>query len=97
MLLAELGYPQDSPTVLHSDNQGSITLMSHLANHQCMKHINVHYHFTRECVESKELVLKWVPTRRMITDVLTKGLDGVLHRELMGKVGLADVLHEGEC
>ena len=44
-LLAELGQGMPSPTILHIDNQSAIAIAQNPEFHECMKHINVHYHF----------------------------------------------------
>ena len=96
-ILDELRFRQLEPTLIRGNNQGSISLAKHPSAHQRTKHISLHYHFTRHHVATKELVLQWIPTRSMVADVMTKGLDGILHHHFIRAGGLVDVLREGEC
>ena len=41
--------------------------------HSRTKHIDVHHHFIRELIENKEIVVEYVKTEEMLTDVFTKG------------------------
>ncbi|KAK4700243.1 hypothetical protein P7C70_g6005, partial [Phenoliferia sp. Uapishka_3] len=96
-LLAELGCPQIGPTLLRGDNEGSLTLAVHPSQHQRTKHIDIHYHNTRNLVSDKIIVLRWIPTREMIADMLTKPMDGIKMLAFSRACGLVDVLREGSC
>ncbi|KAK4704691.1 hypothetical protein P7C70_g1518, partial [Phenoliferia sp. Uapishka_3] len=96
-LFSELGFRQPGPTLIRGDNMGSISLAKHPTAHQRTKHIAIHYHFTRDKVATKEVVLRWIPTAEMVADVMTKGLDAGKHRGFSADCGLSDVLREGEC
>ncbi|KAK4695272.1 putative transposase, partial [Phenoliferia sp. Uapishka_3] len=96
-LFSELGFRQLEPTLIRGDNMGSISLAKHPTAHQRTKHIAIHYHFTRDKVATKEVVLKWIPTADMVADVMTKGLDAGKHKGFSADCGLSDVLREGEC
>jgi len=56
--------------------------------HACTKHIDIQYHFVRECVERGQLVLKYCATEDMLADTLTKSLARDRHWKLLGKMGL---------
>ena len=71
-LLDDMGYPQSDPTTIHDDNQGCIAISKNPRRHQRTKHINKRYHYVREKVESKEVLLKYCPTKDMVADILTK-------------------------
>ncbi|KAK4692637.1 hypothetical protein P7C70_g9087, partial [Phenoliferia sp. Uapishka_3] len=96
-LLAELGCPQIGPTLIRGDNEGSLTLAVHPSQHQRTKHIDIHYHNTRNLVADKTIVLRWIPTREMVADMLTKPLDGIKMKDFSRACGLVDVLREGSC
>lgn len=74
-LLEALGLCQPSPTPLLCDNQSSITLARDPSFHARVKHINVKYHYIRECIELGELYIHWVNTKDNIADAFTKALD----------------------
>ena len=72
--LKELGYPLKDPLKIYGDNSGCVALAKNPEFHARTKHIEIQHHFIRERVEAKEVQLRWVPTERMVADVLTKSL-----------------------
>jgi hypothetical protein len=58
-------------------------------NHERSKHIDIRYHFTREKVETKEVLVEYLPTEKMLADILTKGLSRDKHQEICKCIGLA--------
>ena len=59
--------------MLDCDIQGAIFLAKNPTYHSKMKHIDVHYHFVRDMVESKALLEK-VDTLEIVVDSLTKSM-----------------------
>ena len=88
-LLRELGTNQES-VIIHKDNQGAIALASNAVVNQRSKHIDVRYHFVRDCVLAGEVQLNYLPTNDMVADLFTKPLAKVrfllLCALLMGKI-----------
>ncbi|MCO5597754.1 hypothetical protein L7F22_051835 [Adiantum nelumboides] len=85
-LVKELGLEQCLP-ILHYDSQSAIALAKNPMFHSRLKHIDVRYHFSRECVANKSLDLVKIPTSENTADALTKSLSShqFQHcRELMG-------------
>ncbi|XP_074378547.1 secreted RxLR effector protein 161-like [Apium graveolens] len=72
-LLAKLTGEEVGPVVLHIDNKSAIDLTKNPVFHGRSKHINIRYHFIRERVERKEIVIKHVSTDLQRADILTKG------------------------
>jgi hypothetical protein len=70
--LSELGFPQNSPTVLFEDNMSTIHLINNPGNGNKTKHIELRYQFIREQVKNKCIVIKHLPTEDMTSDMLTK-------------------------
>jgi hypothetical protein len=64
--------PAKPATTIYGDNQGCIALAKNDVHHQRTKHIAIRHHFVRERVASGDVVLVWVPTGKMVADVLTK-------------------------
>ena len=87
-LLADLGYPQRSPTILYIDNQSSISLAKNPAIYSRIKHISIHYHFIREYLKNDEINIQFISTQEMIADILTKPLPAPKHRKHTLQLGL---------
>jgi hypothetical protein len=73
-LLADMGMVQQVPTIIYEDNQGCIALTANPVDHKRTKHINIRFHFTRERIESGEIVVEYVATEHQLADLLTKPL-----------------------
>ena len=56
------------------DNMSSIYLARNPVFHARTKHIEVHYHFIRECVQAGEIDLQHVSTNLQVADIITKAL-----------------------
>lgn len=56
------------------DNQSAIKLMKNTEQHKLTKHIDVKYHYIRECVENNIFVPLYVPSEAQLADFLTKPL-----------------------
>ena len=59
-------------TKVYEDNQGTIALARNPVSRQRCKHIDIKYHFIRETVNNKRVILEYCPTEQMIADVFTK-------------------------
>ena len=62
------------PPALMVDNQPAITLAKNPVLHDRSKHIDVKFHFLRDCVDGGQIVIQFVETARQLTNVLTKPL-----------------------
>ena len=69
-----LRVPIDSatPTVISQDNEGARQLTENPVHHRRTKHIDIKYHFTRGCVQRKEIQLQHVSSDNLAADLLTK-------------------------
>ena len=56
------------------DSQSEIFLAKSLAYHSKTKHIDVQYHFVRDMVEDKRLLVVKVDTLKNVADALTKSM-----------------------
>jgi hypothetical protein len=72
--LAEIGSPLKGPTILRIDNRSAISLAKDNKFHVHTKHIDIQYHYIRECVEAGLITPHQVPTEDNVADVLTKAL-----------------------
>lgn len=66
--------PLDLPHQIRCDNQSAIALAANLVYHARTKHVEVDYHFIREKVMSKQVVIHHIGSRDQIADIFTKPL-----------------------
>ena len=59
--------------------------------HSRTKHIEVQYHYIRECVDKGLIELEHVPTGEMQADMLTKGLARPKFRDFCEAIGIQQV------
>jgi hypothetical protein len=85
-LLSELGWPQQSPTILQCDNQAAIAIAAEDIHHARTKHIDIRLHFIRSHVAAGTLRLQWVPTADQQADILTKPLGRIAFARLRDRV-----------
>lgn len=72
-ILVDLFQPPLIPTPIHEDNQGAIN-MSKNPETKRTKHMDIRFHYLRDCVENGVVQLQHIPTRDQIADIFTKAL-----------------------
>ena len=90
-LLGEISGQQVGAVVLCIDNKSAIELMKNPVLHGRSKHIDVRFHFIRECIERGELVIKYVGTQEQRADILTKALGRVKFEEMKALIGVENL------
>jgi hypothetical protein len=88
-LLSELGIKGSTPPVLWCDNLGAIFLITNLIFHVRTKHIELNFHFVREQVVAKKLLVKFICSADQICDIFTRSLSSQRFRHLCSKLTLA--------
>jgi hypothetical protein len=93
-VLVSLG--EHSKIVLLQDNQGVVdVLRSGIISGTHSKHIAVRFNWLLELIKTVEILVKWIPTERMIADTFTKPLGGVTFEKFLAYViGKKDVESE---
>ncbi|XP_042756658.2 retrovirus-related Pol polyprotein from transposon TNT 1-94 [Lactuca sativa] len=90
-LLTEITGQKVPPVTLFVDNQSALDLMKNPVFHGRSKHIDIRYHFIRECVENGEITVKHVSGKSQKADILTKSLARVKHEEMRDLVGVMKI------
>jgi hypothetical protein len=73
---------------LCGDNQGAIFLASNPAQEHRSKHIDIRYHYIRECVENGGVILHYVPTTEQIADIMTKNPSHDKFKKFRNQLGI---------
>ncbi|XP_047342813.1 uncharacterized protein LOC124946291 [Impatiens glandulifera] len=83
------------------DNKSTIELMKNAVFHGCNKHIDTRFHFIRECVENRQIVVGFVSTREQCVDIFTKALAKVKFAEMRELLGMKNIepnqTYRGDC
>ncbi|XP_071578904.1 uncharacterized protein [Temnothorax nylanderi] len=69
--------PLHKEPVIFIDNASAIKLAKNPSFHKHSKHIAVRYHFVRECVETGQLIVEYIPSEKQVADILTKPIPRV--------------------
>ena len=88
-LLKELSMTQEDPTQICVDNKSAIALAKNPVFHDRSKHIDICYHYIRECITRKDVQVEYVKSQDQIADIFTKPLkfeDFVRLRNLLGLI-----------
>ncbi|WOG95898.1 hypothetical protein DCAR_0415227 [Daucus carota subsp. sativus] len=90
-LLGKLTGGDIGPVILYIDNKSAIDLAKNPVFHGRSKHIDIRYHFIRECVERGEIVVKHIGTGDQRADVLTKAMATVKFERLRALLGIKNL------
>jgi hypothetical protein len=90
-LLGELIGKPPAMVRLYVDNMSTIELSKNPVHHERSKHIDIRYHFIRECIEDGMVDVEHVCTNGQLADVLTKALGRVKFLEMRLKLGVMEV------
>ena len=73
-LLVSLFSQKVETTVIHCDNQSYIKLAKNLVFHERSKHIDIIYHFIKDCVQRWVVQPQYIPIEEQVATILTKEL-----------------------
>ena len=84
--MEERGYNQMATTIAQ-DNQSTIRLAEKgSGNHNRTKHINLRYFYITELIDNGKVQLQYQPTKNMLSDLLTKPLNGKASIQLRNRL-----------
>ncbi|XP_044380592.1 secreted RxLR effector protein 161-like [Triticum aestivum] len=89
-LVAELLGTKPEKFTLLVDNKSAIALAKNPVFHDRSKHIDVKFHFIRDCVEERVLEIEHVGTQNQLADILTKALGRVRFFEIRQKLAVME-------
>ena len=75
-----------TPIPLFTDNQSFILFSKNDIRNSCTKHIDMHYHYTRNEVAAGNIKLHYIPGIANPTDVLTKALSPCKHIHILNSL-----------
>lgn len=79
------------PVVHYIDNRSALDLAKNHVFHERSKHIDIRYHFIRECVENGEIIVRHVSTDLQRADALTKPLPIARFERMRSMLGVKDL------
>ena len=95
-MLKFLGVQVKEPLVVYNDNQGAINIGNDLSSVSRTKHIEMKYFFVQELVENGKITLKYIQTKDMLADILTKPLGKNAFSDLCGRIQHLDIRQDEE-
>ena len=87
-LLSELHEGMPGLTRLYIDNHAADLLAKNPINHAAMKHIDVRYHFIRECITNGNVDLWLIGMNDMAADILIMALAVTKHKHSCQMLGM---------
>lgn len=94
-VVGDLG-EEAGPVTLKEDNQACIAMATNEGMSSRTKHIEVCYHFIRDCVEQQQVVLEYVPSEQQLADGFTKALPRDAFEQFRMGLGVMAVDRQGE-
>lgn len=82
------------PVIIYVDNKSTIDLSKNPVSHGRSKHIDIRFHFIRDCIERGDILVKYVKTGEQKADVLTKPMFTKKFEEMRGLLGVKDLMKQ---
>ncbi|CAB0007001.1 unnamed protein product, partial [Nesidiocoris tenuis] len=74
LLLRDMGFEQNSPTLIYEDNQSCIKYIENEKASARIKHLDVRKYYMKDLIKKKEIALEYCPSEDNLADLLTKAL-----------------------
>ena len=88
--LRDYGYIY-TQTPIHIDSTSAISIIRDPVQHSKTKHIEIRYHFIRDCYEKKLIDLVKIDTLKQSADLFTKAFSSSRFEELISMIGMKDI------
>ena len=73
------------------DNQSAIVLAKNPVLHDRSKHIDIKFHFLRDCIDGGQILIEFVDTGKQLANILTKSLGRLRFMKLRKMIGMDEV------
>ncbi|GJX88934.1 putative ribonuclease H-like domain-containing protein [Tanacetum coccineum] len=77
-------------TKIHIDNESTISVIKNPVAHSRTKHIEIRFHFIRDCYEKRLIEVIKIHTDSNVADLLTKGFDVTRFNFLVVSIGIPE-------
>ncbi|GJZ50942.1 putative ribonuclease H-like domain-containing protein [Tanacetum coccineum] len=77
-------------TKIHIDNESTISVIKNPVAHSRTKHIEIRFHFIRDCYEKRLIEVIKIHTDSNVADLLTKGFDVTRFNFLVVSIGMEE-------
>ena len=77
--------------VIKVDNKSAIELMKNPVFHGCNKHIDIKFHYIKECVDKGQIAVKWIGTLEQKADSMTKAMAVTKLGEMRHMLGVREL------
>ena len=78
------------PLTLHCDNQPAVIYSSNNKSSGAAKHIDIKYHVVKDRIQDQTINIKYISTKLMLADPLTKGLPPSVFMGHVTSMGLVE-------
>ncbi|GJY14117.1 putative ribonuclease H-like domain-containing protein [Tanacetum coccineum] len=78
-------------TRIHIDNESTISVIKNPVAHSRTKHIEIRFHFIRDCYEKRLIEVVKIHTDSNVADLLTKGFDVTRFNFLVVSIGMLNL------
>ena len=89
-LFAELGFPLQGPSSLCLDNQSALAVTKQPEHHGRMKHLDLRFYWLRDAVKAGLIAPRYISTKSMPADIMTKSLSRQSVQEMREILGLKE-------
>ena len=87
-LFSELGFEPKGASTLHLDNQSALAVTRNPEHHGRMKHLDLRYYWLRDAVKAGLIDVRYISTKDMPADIMTKALSRGVVEEMRRMLGL---------